>query len=231
MVKSSISALPVGIWPPSPQLGKVEARIPPTSKKRAKGPEKLFCRLATNEDVFEAIDWRLEDWTDQALESALFHVGKLLDRGNPLDEARPDVQALMAKLPTEKRLTPWSAVCALVAHVADVRGDERLFLLAGLEVLKCYQQSRRRKGQKNVADALTIQIHGYVEEMPSITPEVLRKDFANQAAENWRGVVTDSDGTTLSFEPRAGAKIKEIKKEAFRKRVQRAKKLSAPAPD
>lgn len=124
--------------------------------------------LVDDADILAAARWRLSAWSGEEIEHACCEVGALLAHGMMPDSRDPRVVAILGRLarPGDRR-GAWSALCALVVLCADARGLERLFLLAGFEVLGAWRNARAKADGKE--SPLTCLMREYQRNQPQAT--------------------------------------------------------------
>ena len=183
-------------------------------------------RLLSEGDILAACDWRLASAAPAAVAEATIRLSEVLDVDPDL--ASPAVDEIAALLTLEGgragTSTGWTAVCAVAAPLALAIGNQPLFWRAGVVVLEAHRQAQRGRTRRG-GDALEILIAAYVQEMPEVTPAELWADFTHQAEDRCGDVLIDFDATMglLSYANHDDAP-EDIGFEAFRRRVQRARK-------
>ena len=202
--------------------GSGDAQVLPGENKSNHGPVIASLRLPTEDDIRDAALWRLETWPDDAIDAGSARLAKMLEKGVSLDSAVPEVAAMLANLPLDRR-SPWSGLMALAVLHADAHVDQSLFFRAGMELMTSYRQAIHSTAARS-GDVLSRKIREYIVEMPDITPEALWKDFTHQAQEGWGGFIIESTGDSLSYEELEGGPLQDISRSAFRRRVQRIKR-------
>lgn len=202
-------------------LGMSEAEVSPSPIECNSAPQNTSLSLPTEDDILEGVFWRLSKWTTDEVDAGSARLARLLEMDVPLNTAQPEVAAVLAQLPKDRRL-PWTGLMALAVLHADVHGDWRLFFLAGIEVMAAYRQAKISKERRS-GDALSRKIDDYLGEMSDIATPALWEDFTTQAQEGWGETLVDGDDDSLSFESQVGAPIKTIGRAAFFRRVQRAR--------
>lgn len=86
--------------------------------------------------------------------------------------------------------------------------------------------ARHRSIRPRKPDALNQMIAGYLAELPDITPATLWREFSRIAEDKFDPVLIDCIDGVLSFEPQPSERWVNIGFQAFRKRVQRIRKLT-----
>ena len=189
--------------------------LPASQASLEKGGHVIYARqLISPEVILEAARYRLQGWTDAQVDAGIEAVASH-------ESAQAD--NAMQAIPSDGR-DPFSASCALLALLANARGDVALLYRSGYGVLDSYRQAQRGT-RKRRGDALNELIRGYVSEMPAIGPKELWEDFKGQAGDRFSEILVDfcDEGQTLSYAPWPGAELEEIDFQAFRKRVQRVR--------
>lgn len=227
MVKSSISALPVGIWPPSAVQSSGGVQMPPARLKCLKRLQSIpkvsaVKELSTTIDDFmdSAIE-RLSDWPPLLVEHWTEKVGDLISRGIRIAEDQPEVAGVLKMLPRDKR-SPWTALCALLALYADSIHNEHVKFQAGLEVWLAKRQAREG-GRK--FDALSRAILNHIKNHPNATDEEIFEHFAAVAGNDKTFPVKryDEIKDELSYKSEPGRSVEKIDREAFCRRVRRVR--------
>ena len=183
-------------------------------------------RLTTEDDIFEAVFWRLSGWTTASIDVASDRLKKLVTSSIPMESSHTEIKTELERLPKDRR-SPWSGLMAILVIVAYERGDERMFFFAAMDLMDSFRQSNKRR-KRTETDALAELIREHVSEIPNIRPQDLWQDFQVQAQERWGGALVDSDGDRISFEKSPGDRIKDVGRSAFIRRVQREKRRQQP---
>lgn len=121
---------------------------------------KCIKSLIADADIHDAALWRLAKLSHEVIEAATARVAHLIESGISLESAHPEIVQVLAALDhTGDRREPWTALMAVVALYADSRGDERLFLLAGFEIVSAWRNSQAKAGStpRNALTAMMIQ--------------------------------------------------------------------------
>lgn len=192
-----------------------------TQARRAQHDDDVQSRhVPRDQDIHEAILWRLGSWSTDAIEAATARIGRLIERGIPIDEDQPEIAKALTRFDRDRR-DPWTALCAIAALYADSRGMERLFLVAGFEVLRGYAQSKR--GRAHRGDALSDRIRGLAHRADA-TAGAIFNALADTAGP-LDVVIVDYDAAAevLVYEPKPGARLKEIDQPTLARRVRRIK--------
>lgn len=225
IMSSRTSAAPKGIWPPSPNLGTVEARIPRTPSQRLNRLQSLPTGKAvkslttTIDDFVDAAIWRLRDWSPLLVERGTDSVADLVNRGIPIAEDQPEVERLMKRLHRDSR-SKWSALCALLTLHADSTGNDLLKFSAGLEVWSAQRQARTGERKGNV---LSRAIRGHMESHPNVSDVEIFEHFAAVAGEDYDDLLDE-----ITLEPLPGRTKKTINRDAFCKRCRRIRPRIEP---
>ena len=123
---------------------------------------------------------------------------------------------------------PIPVYCALLAEGARMVGDWHRFYPAASTVLNWQRQATRARKRRG-GDALDGKIREVIAEHPSFTVPMIWAECARQAGacaiDNGPLVSFDAIDDLLTFAPRPGAGTRDINPVAFRRRVQRIRKL------
>lgn len=177
--------------------------------------------LISRDDVLEAARYRLRNWPPSRIDAALEAVDEAQSHQNGL-------QGIFSELAIpDDRQEPVGAICAILALLANAREDWALLYRAGHEVLRVYRQSRRATTCPRGGDALDDLILDHVRAMPEVEPMTLWRDFTREAADGDSDILIDfdEDAGFLTFARSLRGEQKDIGCGAFRKRVQRARRL------
>lgn len=192
-------------------------------EKTTRGPDSAFLslppvrRLLTNEDICEAIAWRLRGVGDAERELLAALLGPF---ASDFREDRPEVAAVLRDLASSDKRGAWSMACAILADRALAHGEVRGAWAAGIEVVTAYRNSLRATGSR-CKDALSSLILDYLARHSERSgPEIF--DHFCALASPGHEILVDFDGTELTYlqNPPAEA-LRSIGEHAFCQRVSR----------
>ena len=125
---------------------------------------KYIKSLIADADIHDAALWRLNSIPHETIEAATARVAHLIELSTPIDSTHPEIVKVLAALnrPGDRR----DPLMAVVALYADSRGDERLFLQAGFEIVAAWRNSRGRSGSTS-RNALTAMMTQYQANQPA----------------------------------------------------------------
>ena len=177
-------------------------------------------QLTSRDDILHAARVRLRGWKQADVEP----VWKLYEDIRSRQQI-PSAADVLAVLPDDGK-DRWSCYCALQVLTANKHGDTELLFRAGYCVIDWYRQSERAKNRRERQDALRGMIADCLRESPDISPKALWDDFKRQAEDGFHPVLADFDENTdeLLYAPSKYAESVAIGFEAFRKRVQQARR-------
>lgn len=185
--------------------------IPPHEDEGAEGRDALVTRA----NILRAAAWRLRRFPQELVDAALSAADDALRR-----EGNPEAVLCSKALPRPIR-ADFVAACAILVGLGHVRGDNETFYRAGYVVLRSSEQAKRA-GRKRGADALNLLIQAYLDELPTVSPAELWREFGRRTEDGDEILVEfDEEGEILTYARQPGGKLASIPFDAFRRRVQR----------
>ena len=187
---------------------------------------------AIRADINAAIAARLSSIdaeTAQIAASAVYGLS-----AGPCDVAndKDRMAAILAGLGINSARNASAVFHALLAKGAEAAGDLHAYASAVLVLMESQRQAQRAAG-KSRGDVLDSIIREAVIDLPDFTPAMLWAEFARRALVGGDSALADYDpvADVISFEPRHGADLADIGFPAFRRRVQRARKMRQQPAD
>ncbi len=128
---------------------------------------KYIKSLIADADIHDAALWRLNSIPHETIEVVTARAAHLIELGTPMESTDPEIVQVLTMLnrPGDRR-DPWTALMAVVALYADSLGNDRLFLLAGFEIVAAWRNSQAKAGSTS-RNALAEMMVRYQENQPA----------------------------------------------------------------
>ena len=175
--------------------------------------------LIADADIHDAALWRLAKLPHEVIEAATARVAHLIELGTPMESTHPEIVQVLAMLdhPADRR-EPWTALMAVVALYADSRGDDRLFLLAGFEIVTAWRNSRAKAGG-TPRNALTQMMAQYQANQPAAGADTYFELLAGLVGMDPLIADYDSELDVISYDDRG--RLRDLSRASFARQFRR----------
>ena len=189
---------------------------------------KYIKSLIADAEIHDAALWRLTSISHETIEAATARVAHLIELGTPMDSTDPEIVQVLTMLdyPGDRR-EPWGAFMAVVALYADSLGNDRLFLLAGFEIVAAWRNSQAKAGSTS-RNALTAMMIQYQANQPAAGADTHFDLLAGLAGMDPLIVDYDPELDALTYDDHG--RLRDLSRSSFARQFRRVRD-SAKAED